>query len=525
MNQRGKLIGVTLGAGLLLSGFQEGEAQIFQQPLREAEFFQPRPSRYAVEKAVMHQEFTDSEKIERMKVISRQAIGFFKAKDYEKAMIALEQLAELNPAMRPVNTVMAVWFEEIGDFDQMRRQLEAACQNDKEDPEAYLYLARFALSEKRVTEGGLLLGQAQQLLEKTELPEKRQKELDSLFYELLAFYSELRGDWESVLGTFQAKEKLAPEDVSLKIQLAQVFLRLNDTRTAAVKFAEARKLDASLLPPETMIAKDFWKRGDMEQVRIFLDAALKKYPEDYANLLELMNMVFTLHGTEAAKAIALKLDTLKPENTDTLRWHGEFYLAEGKLYDAYMKFSKAIEAVPQDINVSIGLIRTQLLARDPVGFQEAEELAAELARYLPNNADILLHYAWALKKNGQTERADQIVQELLKQWVPTQDAILVLAECLKGTAKEDAAKTLLEQALNDKRHFVLRSHAEKFQNELRNSASAEKTAVLSGQAAVPTLQTLGELNAEPDADTILEDPDPQERLQRIPRPRGENQSR
>jgi len=461
MNYTTKFLGLALGTSTALVGL------VNSVPAQ-------RPSRLAVSKAVETIPYTEQEKKERLAELEKQAKELFDAKEYDKSLLVLNQIAELEPESCPANTRMACWLAPLGIAPAIRQQLEEAVKKHPEDPEAYLYIAKIAVSESRLAEATLLLGRAQQLLEEFKGPKVRKDSLDALLSDTLAIYSESQQDWRGLLGVFQYQEKKDPQNARIKMQIGLVLLKMENEQEALKKLAEAADLAPEMNIPEAVVADFYLENHVWEKAAQFAEEALDKAPENLQNLLTCTEIFFRTGDTEKAQSLVEKAEKIEALDAKVLYWKGILALANNDLQTALPSFRKAKALEDENALILLGCIETMMMAEQSELHEEAFNIAKELLQSSSQNPVFLTHYAWTLLDAGEKEQAQSLLQQLLKVWKPDSNSATIMAICFIGPNNEEIVSQLLNEALTKEKNFVLRGVACDIQSGLEKHRARMK---------------------------------------------------
>ncbi|MDO4582597.1 MAG: tetratricopeptide repeat protein [Planctomycetia bacterium] len=426
----------------------------------------PRPSRLATETASPSHPVTASETESRVEKLEKQAIELFQKEEFEKALLVLKQIQELDSTVAPADMILARWFAEVGLEGGLRKQLESAVKDSPTDPEAYIVLAKIAVDESRIAEATLLLGRAQSLLEAYKASPERKKALQQQFLSTLAVFSEEKGDWKAVLGILQVQEKKAPEDLTLKIRMALVYMNLQDPTNALAKLQEAYEQNSQMMPPEAIIAEFYFQEGENEKSLQWMETSLKKYPENFKNQVKGAEILFANGKIKEAQSAVTKVLQLDPQSSEGITLQGNLLLFEGKASEALEKYSQAIDFDSSNPQAGIGYIRALLLQGGEKNSKEALGIASQLVAGFPQSIEFQIHYAWALIANGQKDTGLKLLQQLLPVWNPQQDEACVVAICLADQEDNSLAKNLLKAALEQENTFTLQFYAKQWQEKL-----------------------------------------------------------
>ncbi|MDO5310176.1 MAG: tetratricopeptide repeat protein [Planctomycetia bacterium] len=390
----------------------------------------------------------------------QDALAKFNRQDFNGALETLKTLAKGNPAARPPRLIMARWFSELQNAQAVRVCLEMATEENPDDPEAYFSLAEIALREGALTACELLCERGEIALAKYNANPTRQKNLTHAALTVKLAYSNARQRWTNAQQTIAALIKLDGETPELMRAYARTLFQQNQFDQARNAFLRAEKLPNDQgLPADAAMAQLYAAKGDAENAKRSLDAALAANPKSTPVLLLSISNALNENDLDSAWELVRKLYA-EDKSVDVLKTYGKVALFRGDYRSAEAAFQEAVRQKPLDSDATGGLALALCEQNDQEKTKRAVQYAASNLQKQSNNRDFLATLGWTLYKSGQVEEATKVLQQSIADGQINAASAYYFAVILNEKGQTDAARQLLTAALATRPPFAKRAAAQ-----------------------------------------------------------------
>lgn len=367
------------------------------------------------------------------KVLLARASGVMR--QHDRAIKLLESARRSEPEREEIYSLLAKEYMNAERYHDAERVMNDLLRRDSEALVAYYYL------------GAIYGAYLRQPLKAIEIY-NRLLEREPENYQVIDAVSQLymdAGDFEKALSALLELEKTRPQDVSLKLKIAQINYRLKDYQSAidrfkkilelepksdkiiyylGVLYEEAGRLNDALtmfekVPPKSGLYKDarlrlaynYKQAGDIKRSKGILHEAVRKSPKTPEFYQYLSGMLEAEKDYEGAIKVLERAVRVFPDNY-------KVYYAIGVLYDKMDDTESAIEWMRKVLTVDpknasamnyIGYMLTES-GRD---LDEAERLLQEAAHLKPEDGYIIDSLGWLYFKKGDLTRAIALLKKAL----------------------------------------------------------------------------------------------------------------
>ena len=402
----------------------------------------------------------------------KRALELFNKQDFAGALAALQELYASNPAARPPRLIVARWFAELQNPQAVKLSLEQATVETPDDPEAYYSLAEFAIREGSFTAAELLTQRGDQALAKYDANPKRQKNMARTSNVVKLAYSNARKRWNDSLRAVAELIRIDGETAELDRAYARVLFQQKEDDKARQALQRAEKLDPDGLPTDAAMAQLYAARGDKENAKASLDAALKANPKSTKVLLLSISSALSENELDSAWNLVQRLYK-EEKSAEVLKTYGKVALFRSDFKSAEAAFQEAVRQNPLDTDASGGLALALCEQGDPEKCKRALQYAASNIQKQSNNRDFLATLGWALYKAGQTDEAVKVLQQSIADGQINAASAYYFAVILHEKGQDDVAKQLLTAAVSTTPPFAKRGDAEKLLAELNAKPAAK----------------------------------------------------
>jgi Tfp pilus assembly protein PilF len=233
-----------------------------------------------------------------------------------------------------------------------------------------------------------------------------------------------------------------PDFLPAQVLMAEVELRQGD-QTKAEK--RAREIIAS----QPKRAVGYSLLGDISMARGQKAAALENYRKAHQlepsteTLLRLSRAMGDQDGGKAAAQLGEQWAKAHPKDLLTQKALADGYARSGNLAQARSAYERVLKTDPDDAEALNNLANVLLLLKDPDAIKVAEQAMTKN----PGNAGTIDTLGWVLFKNGQADRALQLLRDARLRQPGNPEIAYHLAAALAQAGRKAEAKAELESAL------------------------------------------------------------------------------
>jgi predicted Zn-dependent protease len=397
-----------------------------------------------------------------------QAIKYFINRDVLAARQFLEAAKKKDPALPPVDLLLAKMYFLGGNATAGRLSLERTATETPDDPEPAILLADQALGQGRTIEADALYARALELTSKFNGAAKRKRNFEIRARAGRASVAQRRKDWDTAVSDLQSLIKLDPDNAVAHYRLGQTLFMQNKYQEGYAEFKDAKSKDKSLPDPDvsTALMYDQIKIADKTaKTQQFFDRAMATNKTDpatvtaYAQWLIKQATPQTLPKAEALLADARKAN---PGNLNLLILSGVAARMGKKMKPAEDYFIEALGIAPANSDV-INQLALLLIEQDNQGKRDrALQFAGMNAQINAQNSDAQITLASVLYQLGRVADAQQALTQGMNLGNPSPDSSYLVAKILMDQNKPDGAKQLLKAALDQESPgiFIYRQDAQ-----------------------------------------------------------------
>jgi len=240
-----------------------------------------------------------------------KAVAAFNASQFAETLDILKALYEKFPELVPPRIVLAQWFAQANLGTAVRANLEMGTEEVPTDPEAFLLLAEISLRQGSLTAAEALLNLAATKLDAYTVNTARKENLSRSLRRVMTDLHEARQRWAQMEASLtQQIEADGRTSELLRKQGIAIFQQTRDAEAKTV-LLEADRLDTASdetgLPADAVMSQLYNLRGDRENARKSLEAALVAHPTSKEVLALSIQMNVNDDKLEEAKTLAEKL--------------------------------------------------------------------------------------------------------------------------------------------------------------------------------------------------------------------------
>jgi predicted Zn-dependent protease len=406
-----------------------------------------------------------------------QAIKYFINRDVLAARQFLESAKKKDPALPPVDLLLAKMYFLGGNAAAGRAALEKSATETPDDPEPAILLADQALGQGRTIEADALYARALELTAKFNGAAKRKRNFEIRARAGRASVAQRRKNWDTAVSDLQALIKLDPENAVAHYRLGQTLFMQNKFQDGYAEFKDAKSKDKNLPDPDvaTALMYDQIKIADKTaKTQQFFDRAMTGNKTDPATVTSYSQWLIkqatpqTLPKAEALLADARKAN---PGNLNLLILSGVAARMGKKMKPAEDYFIEALGIAPANSDVinQLALLLIEQAGQDKR--DRALQFAGMNAQINSQNSDAQITLAWVLYQLGRVADAEGALRQGLNLGSPSPDSSYLVAKILMDQNKTEPAKQLLKGALEQESPgiFIYRQDAQAAYDKLNKS--------------------------------------------------------
>ena len=233
-----------------------------------------------------------------------------------------------------------------------------------------------------------------------------------------------------------------PDYLPAQALMTEVEIRQGDA-------AKAEKRAREIVAKQPKLAVGYSLLGDIATSRGQAPAAVEAYRK--AHQIEpssetLLRLFRALSPTEGGKGGIQMVESwikTNPKDIAAKRALAESYARTGNFKQAKLAFEDLVKAAPDDAAALNNLANVLFLLKDPGAAKIAEQAVAKN----PNNANAIDTWGWILFRDGQTDRALQLLRDARLREPENAEIRYHLSVVLAHTGRKSEAREELEAAL------------------------------------------------------------------------------
>jgi Tfp pilus assembly protein PilF len=395
------------------------------------------------------------------------ALALFKARDFEGSLRLWKEAAKKNVDMPPAQVIMAQLFLQANMFKESQEALNQAIVDAPGDPEPYMIMAGIAMRDRDLAKAESLFQKASGLLSAFDKSAKRKESLQVLFYGGMAAVAEARKDWAGAQKSLDALTKLDPKNIAARQRLAYCAFQQKNAEGALEILRETTKADPAASIPEIVLAQFYQRVGDLENVKKWMDAALKAAPKNLKTRLAAGYCALEMGRMDEAQKHAIAAMQIDQKSFEAKMLRGLITVCQRDYVAAELFFGSALQQSPDDFVASNNLALALIEQNDPAKTRRALEYAEVNARKYPKSASAASTYGWVLYRTGRLDEAEKALRTAAAAGPMSIDTAYYTARVLVDRDRKADARQLLENALKGTGLSMCRQEAEDLLEQLK----------------------------------------------------------
>ena len=383
------------------------------------------------------------------------------------AMDALEKMTAEDVNLPPADVLMAGLAFAVGDNKSGIGLLEKSAMKYPDYPGVYLSFAQIAINTNRITDASLHADKTAQLIETGNHSPEQKKHFLKQYYEIAASIFLRRKQNNEATGMLDELQAISPNLPFYFFSKAEIAFRAEENDAALQFLKQHAAATESKQLPELTLVDWLQKSGKNGPAQDVLLKTRQQHPKDAATQIMAAQM-FMAKEDFANALMALKTfeEINGGETTRSLDMKGRIAFA-GLSYDAAAEhFLNLTRKAPKDASSANILALCLIESDDPEKKKQAMQISQRVASTMTGNALAVASLAYIYLKNGELEKAKQLMQRVAMSRQATPEISYFLANWLIADGRPDQAASILKQADNVKGLFLYRSAARKLLSSL-----------------------------------------------------------
>ena len=399
-----------------------------------------------------------------------KAVVAFNASQFTEAASVLNALYAKFPELVPPRIILAQWFAQSNLGNAVRANLELGTEEVPNDPEAFLLLAEISLKQGSMTAAEALLQLAATKINAYTVNPARKTNLLRSLYRVTTDLNEARQRWTQMETSIDRQIESEGRTAELLRKKGVALFQQKKEEEAKKLFTEADRLDVNAeqrgLPADAVMSQLYLLRGERDNARKSLEAALSAQPNSKEVLVLSIQMKINDDKLEEAKPLAQKLLADDPDSPNakrlcaTVALYLEDYLTAEKL------FEELLLASPLETQYANGLALALCEQDSPEKLRRALAYASDNVQKDQNNSEYFGTLGWVLYKSNQVEQSANVLKQSAASGQINAATAYYLARLAIKTGKTEEAKQLLNAALQGVNPFAKRRDAVKLLDAL-----------------------------------------------------------
>ena len=403
----------------------------------------------------------------------QRAILVFKQGEHDAAREILVDAKSKHPEMPPIDVMMARLYFSAGEIQKAQDALERVTVEAPNDPEGFLLMGDLALSGKRSAFAELAYDRAAQNLKHYDASPDRKRNLRIRILAGLASLAENREQYEHAVSFLTSWIELDPTSPVAHGSLGRVTFHLKEYDEARAAFRQLTEIEPKSPPVEIAMGRLFSEAAMHAEAYTEMTTATKRYSDDTRVLLTvgewaLHNGLLELAQKTVTDALELDQESLEGQvlSARLARYTGDYETAETLL-------SKLMPLHPNSVLLIDEFARTLATSGNEQKRRAALTHAERNYRVLRKKKSsmmlqALITYAWTLQNNGESHKAQAVVQSLPNGSSISNENGYYVASIYADREKTEVAVEMLKSLLAEDRPFPLRGKAEHLLATLTN---------------------------------------------------------
>ncbi|MGI9456624.1 MAG: tetratricopeptide repeat protein, partial [Aeoliella sp.] len=339
-------------------------------------------------------------------------------------------------------------------------------------PEPFLLLAGQSLNNGQLIQAMALYDKAIGLIDAyDENPRRKRRFVIRSRTGRSAVHTRWR-DWESAEADIRTWIEADPEDGNALNRLGTVLFMLGKEADGFKSFESAKKLNEDFPPPYVSAASLYHQLATAEKEgeakRAFASKAKQAFERAYQNdkddkttVIAYGDWLAKTGDLAAAEKVLAAGRQAHPSVFQIFLLSGVVAQMTNNPDDAKTYFNQTLAIAPGNRDAYNQLALVLINSNDPSDQARAEQIARMNSQLNPNSGDVNITLTWVLRQMKKGSEANKAYQKGIRLGNLSSDSSFIVAKLLLEQNRSDAARGLLENALNRGQGiFVNRAEAE-----------------------------------------------------------------
>ena len=384
------------------------------------------------------------------------------------ALEALRKMSAQDRNLPPAEVMLAGLTFAVGDNNSGMALLESSALKNPNYPGIYLSFAQIALNANRVTDASLHAAKTADLLGKVELTPEQKSHFYKQYYEIATGVYLRRKQHTEASQMLDELQKIAPNRPFYFFTKAEIAFR-NGNSNEALQFLKQHSsaIKSKRLPELTLVE---WQKnsGKNELAEKLLAETLQQNPLDAQTQMMSAQMYMAKEDFPRALANLKKFEEInKGETIPSLDMKGRIAFAGLSYEIAEEHFRKLTQQASNDPSSANIFALCLVESDDPEKRKQAQAISQRVATRMSGNSLALASLGYIYLKNGEKDKAAQILQRVALSRQGTPEISFFLASWLVADGKKEQAINLLQKAVESRGLFLYRTAARQLLAKLK----------------------------------------------------------
>ena len=396
------------------------------------------------------------------------ALELYQRSDFEAAKTMLEDICRANPKLPPPGIFMVQFAVASGQNDRIRFWLDQATWEHPDDPEAFAFLAEFAISDNRFADAKLLAEKGVSLLENLPTGDERRTTIENFAHSVLGRLYQLRGDWDNSRLYFEKLTAADPDNADILARLGFVTANQERYEEAIAWYQKAIVKGAKIPSPKLIVSQIADQQGKTDIADKYFNEVMKATDIDAESIRIAVQIQLRRGNIDEADQLLKQAIKAEPNNFDNLLLTGAIDLYKNDYPAAEKRFQDAILMNPDSYAASQGLAQALVEQDDTLKKDRALTYAKNNVQRSGESPDSVATLAWVFFKSGKMIDAEYLATVVVATGELSPLSAYYFAEIMAEVGQTDKAVILAKIATGSNTNFMKKAEAEALQKRLES---------------------------------------------------------
>jgi tetratricopeptide (TPR) repeat protein len=423
----------------------------------------------------------------KQKTELERAVNAFLDRDIQTLNDILDQQAAFDPDFPPRHLMLASMSYRVRDPKQGRQLLEKAAVASPKYPGTYAAFARLALNEGRITDAMALLDKCARMVREGKVNDKVKDHFGRQYVAGMLQVAIAQGRYQDARDLLDRQMKQFPDNPKSYLTGAEIEFKAGDLAQSQSYLEKLKELVPEARPFESVFAKWFRQKGNLEEAGKWVVAAAEKYPKDVTSQLDNANWLMGKGDFVGVQAAIAKVEGISGESTSTRFLKGQLAFADDRMEEAEKLFEKVIEETKGRNLEAVNLYALAMSeSSDPEKQKNAQKIAQQTLGRAPRSTVAQASLAYILLRQDITKQSQRLLLPVVRSKRVSSEVAYFFGYMLYKLGKNDSARQALQSALENKDLFLYRKKCQQLLDQLGGPVSGDlPTPAVSETPATP----------------------------------------